>query len=140
MEIRGYGKKDHVSVWIGKCNSMELFNAYIEKNYALVDEDDVSLFLLGNDFGIRTYDEDFSLVNYSEKPSKSLNILLDTGVPDYVVTHFIEQYGEELNEEYNCAVMFYDMEYTGEVKQHKSEKFGEFVFLGSIYSNKFDML
>lgn len=140
MKIRGYEKEDYVSVWIGKCKDMELFNAYIDKNYALADKDDQSLFLLGNDFGIYTYEEDFSLVYYSDKSTKKLEVLLDTGAPEYVMNHFIEQYGEELNEEYNCAVMFYDMDYTGEVKHYNNEKFGEFVFLGSVYSDKFDML
>lgn len=140
MGIESYGRKNYISVWIGKCKSMKLFNAYIDKNYALVDEDDMSLFLLGNDFGIRTYDEDFSLVNYIDEPTKKVETVLDTGAPDYVVTHFIEQYGEEFEEEFNCAVMFYDMDYSGKVKRHTSEKYGEFVFLGSCYSDKFDML
>lgn len=96
--------------------------------------------MLGNDFGIHTYEEDFSLVYYSDESTKSLKVLLDTGASEYVMNHFIEQYGEELNEEYNCAVMFYEMDYTGEVKHYNNEKFGEFVFLRSVYSDKFDML
>ena len=139
MNIKSYRKENYVSVWIGKCNSMELFNAYIKFKY-LNGDDESSAFELGNDFGIFTYEEEYSLVHYSDEMTKKLETLLDTGAPDYVVTHFVEQYGEELSEEYNCAVMFYDMEYTGEVERYNNEKFGEFVFLGSVYSDKFDML
>lgn len=45
-----------------------------------------------------------------------------------------------MQEQYNCCVMFYDMDYTGELKEVLNEQFGKFVFLGSLVSDKFDML
>lgn len=138
MEIKSYTEENYVSVWIGKCKEFEVFNQYIDKKYGVEDEE--SAFCLGSDFGIKTYNEDFSLVYFNETATKRLDILLDVGAPDYVMTHFLEQYGEELEEEYNCAIMFYDMKYTGELTKCVNDKFGEFVFLGSLFSNKFDML
>ena len=36
--------------------------------------------------------------------------------------------------------MFYDMDYSGNKKEIINEKYGKFVFLGSMVSDKFDML
>lgn len=138
MEIKSYSMENYVSVWIGKCESLELFNEYMDKNYGADDED--SKFMLGKDFGIQSYNEDFMLVYYDEKSTTKLSVLLDTGAPDYVMDYFIEKYGEELEEEYNCAVMFYDMKYEGERNKFFNEKYGEFWYLGNLSSNKFDML
>lgn len=77
---------------------------------------------------------------YDEKSTTNLPTLLDVGAPDYVMDYFIDKYGEDLSEEYNCAVMFYDMEYDGKCEKCCNEKYGEFVYLGSLPSNKFDML
>ena len=106
----------------------------------MYEKEDESWFELGNDFGINFYDEDFSLVNYSENSTRDIAVLLDTGAPDYVAEHFIELMGQELAEEFNCCVMFYDMEYKGEVKEIHNEQYGYFVYLGSMESDKFDML
>lgn len=131
-----YGKEDYVSVWIGKCSEEELFNEYIELKAV---EGDFS-FELGNDFGISSYDEDFSLVYYRQKGTKNLKVLLDTGVPKYVIKHFVKKAGRFLKEEFNCCVMFCEMDYTGEVKEVINEKFGKFVYLGSMVFDMSDML
>ena len=138
MKIKSYSMENYVSVWVGKCENMDLFNRYIEKNYNEDDED--SKFELGKDFGIQTYNEDFTLVYYDEKSTTNLSTLLDVGAPEYVMDYFIKEYGEELEEEYNCAVMFYDMKYDGICKKVHNEKYGEFWYLGNLSSNKFDML
>ena len=137
-----YGRKNYLSVWIGKCPKMDLFNEYINLKYLqeYEEDDECSRFELGKDFGIKTYDEDYSLVNYLEEETNDLNVLLYTGAPDYVTEHFINQEGQYLQEKYNCCVMFYDMDYTGERKEVLNEQFGKFVFLGSLVSDKFDML
>ena len=92
--IKSYGKENYVSVWIGNCKTMDLFNEYIEIQYPNDDEDDeVSRFELGKNFGIRTYEEAFSLVNYCEVETNNLKELLNTGAPDYVEQYFIQQNG-----------------------------------------------
>lgn len=131
-----YGKEDYVSVWIGNCNSQEQFNEYIELKNIHGDLH----FELGNDFGIYSYDEDFSLVYYSKNATRDLSILLDTGAPEYVAKHFIKKKGRFLKEDFNCCVMFYDMKYTGKMKEIVNEQYGKFVYLGSMASDKFDML
>ena len=138
MKIKSYSKENYVSVWIGKCECMDLFNKYIEKKYNENNEN--SMFELGKDFGIQSYNEDFTLVYFNEKATKKLSVILDVGAPDYVMEYFVKKYGEELDEGYNCAVMFYDMQYDGEYKKCCNEEYGEFVYLGSLPSNKFDML
>lgn len=139
--IKSYGKENYVSVWIGNCKTLDLFNEYIEIHYSNGDGDDeLSRFELGKDFGIRTYEEAFSLVNYCEIETNNLKELLNTGAPDYVMQHFVEQEGQYLQKEFNCCVMFYDMDYTGDKKEIINEKYGRFVFLGSMVSDKFDML
>ena len=139
--IKSYGKENYVSVWIGNCKTMDLFNEYIEIQYPNDDEDDeVSRFELGKNFGIRTYEEAFSLVNYCEVETNNLKELLNTGAPDYVEQYFIQQNGQCLQEKFNCCIMFYDMDYSGNKKEIINEKYGKFVFLGSMVSDKFDML
>lgn len=139
-EIKSYRKEDYVSVWIGRCESMDLFNEYICLNYYEDSENEKSKFELGNDFGILSYDEDFSLVYFTDEPTTDLSILLDTGAPEYVLQHFLKECGNQLEEEFNCCVMFYDMQYHGECNEAINEIYGKFIFIGSVYSDKFDML
>lgn len=95
---------------------------------------------MGKDFEIFSYDEDFLLVYFDNEETTELKILLDTGAPDYVLKYFIDLYGEQLDEKYNCCIMFYDMKYDGLYREINNENYGKFVFLDSMYSNKFDML
>lgn len=134
MVLKNYYKENYVSVWVGKCENNDLYNEYIEKHYDR--DDDESTFELGNDFGIDTY----TLVYFSENDTSELAVLLDVGEPDYVIEEFQKKYGKNLDEKYNCTVMIYDLNYKGNVIVNKNNKYGEFRFLGSVESSKFDML
>lgn len=138
MVLKNYYKENYVSVWVGKCENNDLYNEYIEKHYDR--EDDESTFELGNDFGIDTYDDTYTLVYFSKNDTSELAVLLDVGEPDYVIEEFQKKYGRNLDEKYNCTVMIYDLNYKGDVIVNKNNKYGEFRFLGSVESNKFDML
>ncbi len=137
--IKNYVKEDYLSVWVGKCENIELFNAYIKFHY-LEDDDESCTFELGKDFEILTYEEEYSLVHYGEVTTKNISELLDTGAPDYVTEYFVKKYGSCLQKEYNCCVMFYDMKYEGQVEEVINEQYGEFKFLGSMVADKFDLL
>ncbi len=137
IEVRSYDRDDYISVWVGKCNTDKQFYGYIRGNY---DEDGNFSSGLASDFGIMFYDEDFSMVNFCDAPTSDLTVLLDTGVPDYVIEHFTEKYGQNLTKEYNFCVMFYDLDYKYGAVKTVNQDFGEVLYLGSMPASKTDLL
>lgn len=138
-----YGGQGYLSVWLGDCESQELFNEYIEygRTYDEGDEDDdeKSAFKLGEDFGIMFYDEDFSLVSFLDEKTDDLGLLLDTGAPEYVIEEYKKMIGSQLERKYNCCVMFYEMKYTGKMLETIESKYGVFTFIGSIEADVDDI-
>ena len=64
LEI-SYHKKGWVSVFIGICQSRAQLEAYLEKDYERLGVDDIGC-EMGIDFGINTYDEDFSVIAFKK--------------------------------------------------------------------------
>ena len=135
-----YGIKGYLSVWLGDCEREELFNKYIELQYTEDEDDDTkSAFLLGEDFGIAWYDDDFVLVNFLSEKTDDLGQLLDCGAPDCVIEEYKKLIGSQLERKYNCCVMFYEMRYTGEMLKTVESKYGVFTFIGSIEADVGDL-
>lgn len=135
-----YDRPGYLSVWLGDCENMELFNEYIELQYTDDEDDDTkSAFLLGEDFGIAYYDEDFSLVSYLDEKTDDLGKLLDTGAPEYVIEEYKKLIGSQLKRKYNCCVMFYEMKYTGKLFETVESKYGVFTFIGCIEADVKDI-
>ncbi len=127
---------NHVSVWVGKCDTEEQFIGYICTEY----DDGVFSSRLADDFGIAFYDEDFSLVNFCDTQTSDLETLLDTGAPDYVIRHFSDKFGRYLDKQYNCCIMLFDIDCNGTVTEKINPQFGEFIFLGNTAADKTDVL
>lgn len=138
MRLKNYDKENYVSVWVGVCDNVEKYNEYIKNHYDRDDEQ--STFELGEDFGIDTYDDTYTLVYFSENATTSIQELLDIGEPEYVIENFKRFYGEKLDKQYNCTIMIYDMKYDGTIKHCQNPKYGEFDFLGSMEADKFDLI
>lgn len=132
-----YGGEGYLSVWLGDCEKEELFVEYIK--FRGTNDGTRCAFYLGEDFGIMYYDDDCSLVNYLDEKTNDLNLLLDTGAPDYVIDEYKKLIGSKLERKYNCCVMFYEMKYPGEMLKTIESKYGVFTFIGCIEADVMDV-
>lgn len=123
-----YSNDEYLSVFVGVCKSQELLDQYLEKDYELLNEYDCIGFELGVDFGINTYDEDFSVFVVNPKMSKDLEeVFVEAEVFDMDLLK--KDYPDGLDRPYNTAIIIGRLKYEGEVKEIQNE-FGYFKFLG----------
>ena len=123
-----YSNDEYLSVFVGVCKSQELLDQYLEKDYELLNEYDCIGFELGVDFGINTYDEDFSVFVVNPKMSKDLEeVFVEAEVFDMELLK--KDYPDGLDRPYNTAIIIGRLKYEGEVKEIQNE-FGYFKFLG----------
>lgn len=123
-----YSNDEYLSVFVGVCKSQELLDQYLEKDYELLNEYDCIGFELGVDFGINTYDEDFSVFVVNPNMSKDLDeVFVEAEVFDMDLLK--KDYPDGLDRPYNTAIIIGRLKYEGEVKEIQNE-FGYFKFLG----------
>ena len=123
-----YSNDEYLSVFVGVCKSQELLDQYLEKDYELLNEYDWIGFELGVDFGINTYDEDFSVFVVNPNMSKDLEeVFVEAEVFDMELLK--KDYPDGLDRPYNTAIIIGRLKYEGEVKEIQNE-FGYFKFLG----------
>ncbi len=123
-----YSNDEYLSVFVGVCKSQELLDQYLEKDYELLNEYDCIGFELGVDFGINTYDEDFSVFVVNPNMSKDLEeVFVEAEVFDMDLLK--KDYPDGLDRPYNTAIIIGRLKYEGEVKEIQNE-FGYFKFLG----------
>ena len=123
-----YSNDEYLSVFVGVCKSQELLDQYLEKDYELLNEYDCIGFELGVDFGINTYDEDFSVFVVNPNMSKDLDeVFVEAEVFDMDLLK--KDYPDGLDRPYNTAIVIGRLKYEGEVKEIQNE-FGYFKFLG----------
>ncbi len=123
-----YSNDEYLSVFVGVCKSQELLDQYLEKDYELLNEYDCIGFELGVDFGINTYDEDFSVFVVNPNMSKDLEeVFVEAEVFDMELLK--KDYPDGLDRPYNTAIIIGRLKYEGEVKEIQNE-FGYFKFLG----------
>ena len=124
-----YSNDEYLSVFVGVCKSQELLDQYLEKDYELLNEYDCIGFELGVDFGINTYDEDFSVFVVNPNMSKDLEEgFVEAEVFDMELLK--KDYPDGLDRPYNTAIIIGRLKYEGEVKEIQNE-FGYFKFLGT---------
>lgn len=124
-----YSNDEYLSVFVGVCKSQELLDQYLEKDYELLNEYDCIGFELGVDFGINTYDEDFSVFVVNPNMSKDLEeVFVEAEVFDMELLK--KDYPDGLDRPYNTAIIIGRLKYEGEVKEIQNE-FGYFKFLGT---------
>lgn len=123
-----YSNDRYMSVFLGVCKTQRLLEKYMDKNYDLLYDDYIG-FELGIDFGINTYDEDFSVMVVNDKSSNSIDeVFREADVFDLSILK--EQYPNGLDQPYNAVVVIGRMKYEGDVKEVHNKKFGYFKFLG----------
>ncbi len=120
--------EDRCSVFVGVCNSRELFEQYWEKDYELLWDDYIGC-EMGVDFGINTYDEDFAVMVFQ----KNLTSQIDEIVKDaetFDIDALKRMYPNGLDRPYNTIIILHRMIYDGPIKEVQNETFGYFKFLG----------
>ena len=123
-----FSNDEYLSVFVGVCKSQELLDQYLEKDYELLNEYNCIGFELGVDFGINTYDEDFSVFIVNPNMSKDLEeVFVEAEVFDMDLLK--KDYPDGLDRPYNTAIIIGRLKYEGEVKEIQNE-FGYFKFLG----------
>lgn len=123
-----YSNDEYVSVFIGNCNSQELLNRYLEKDYEMLDVDCIGS-EFGIDFGINTYDEDFLVAIANAKASNSIEeIFAETDVFD--IDKLKADYPNDLEDFYNAAIVVGKLKYEGDTKEIQNNEFGHFKFWG----------
>lgn len=116
------------SVFVGICQSQELFEQYWEKDYELLNDDYIG-FEMGIDFGINTYDEDFAVMVLQNKSTDQIDELVkDAEIFD--IDALKRMYPDGLDRPYNAIIILDRVIYDGAVKEVHNETFGYFKFLG----------
>ena len=114
------------SVFVGICQSQELFEQYWEKDYELLNDDCIEM---GIDFGINTYDEDFAVMVLQKKLTNQIDELVkDAEIFD--IEALKRMYPNGLNRPYNAIIILDRVIYDGAVKEVNNDTFGYFKFLG----------
>jgi len=130
-------KEGIVSLWVGKIDSEEDLEIYVEIPYS-EDEDDEEIHTskFGENFKISYYDEDFIESKYCKFISKELKALLvGHSYDDIIISRFLNLCGGELLEESNAIILLYNFQYDGKVKKFDDGKI-RFEYLGSVQYTK----
>jgi hypothetical protein len=118
-----------VSVFVGCCESEELFDKYMTQDYELLDCGCIGS-EFGIDFGINFYDEDFAtIVNNSEYSTNINDIFKNANV--FNLEELKKIYGESLDRSYNVAIVIGKLKYERGLIALENKKFGYFKFLGT---------
>ena len=119
------------SVFIGICQSQELFEQYWVKDYELLNDDCIG-FEMGIDFGINTYDEDFAVMVLQKKLTNQIDeFVKDAEIFD--IEALKRMYPNGLNRPYNAIIILDRVIYDGAVKEVNNDTFGYFKFLDVFY-------
>lgn len=113
MEREGF-----VSLWIGKMDSEDLMDKYVELIYTDMGEWLLSPFLTDFNININDFDEDFIEKVCHENDVKTLNRLIaGCSYEDVVISRFISIFDDKLPKGINSAILLYNFEYDGNIKE-----------------------
>lgn len=123
-------KEGTVSLWIGKIESEEELNMYVEIPY--IEDEEIHTSKFGESFKISRYDEDFIEIKYSETPMNELRELLKGhSYDEIIIPKFINLYGSEQLMGENAIILLYNFEYGGAVKKYDNGKI-HFEYIGTV--------
>ena len=124
-----------VSIWLGNANTVEDINDYLEEDYSDLESDfegfgededpyDFSFVtnLFGLDFGIGSYDHDFSSCEFFE-PTNDLELIISPWndlIPS-LKQHAIKQFGRTLNQKYNTVLLLISYRYVPDINYPRPE-------------------
>lgn len=123
-----YSNDEYLSVFVGVCKSQELFEQYWDKDYERLDNNEIG-FEMGVDFGINTYDEDFSVMVLKETSTDQIDELFEDA-EIFDLDELKRMFPNGLDQPYNTVIILDRVKYDGEIKEVANETFGYFKFLG----------
>lgn len=109
MELEG-----KVSLWLGNFNDEETFRSFMEIKYT--DDGDSIPSDFKKHFQIKSYDIDFSEIDYMEEEASELEVLLEGFSNDYEIIPKFKEYFKLGN--YNAIVLLYDFQYEKDIKKY----------------------
>ena len=102
------------------------------REYADIDyemDDDEIPFLLGCDFLISWYGEDFFGASY-RPDQKGWDLLKDHSYMEDVLPDVIDKFQDVMDDKFNSVILIYNLEYGGNIKEVENQ-YGYFKFVGS---------
>lgn len=103
-----------VSLWLGRFESLEIWEEYLETNYSLDGDFEGSHFTKA--FNIDYYDEDFKESEFYKNSSNSLNELLKGFSYDNQIVNKLK--GISIDKAYNTVLLLYNFRYDGTINHH----------------------
>lgn len=114
MEQEGF-----VSLWVGNVQSSEELDRLLTVSYS--DEGDFIPSIFAKHFEVRRYDDVVREAEYYEEASNDLNQLLEGfSYDDEIAPEFNTLLQEELPNDINAVILFYNFKYTGEIVEANS--------------------
>lgn len=127
MEREGF-----VSLWLGNSYSQDLLDEYAQLVYPDSGDWVPSEFLTDFNIDMADFDEDFIEKVSNESDVETLtDLITGCSYEDVVISRFINICGDKLQKGINCAILLYDFEYDGNVKDTKSDALS-LKFIGTI--------
>lgn len=126
-------KEGIVSIWLGRFNTLEELQEYLQVGYSGDVDFIVSRF--EKDFEIEYFDEEMREVNFLEEPTHEFSgILKGHSFFKGIVSSYTDLFEDELGGEYNSSILLYNFDYKGS-KTEVTYRKNLLKFVGSI---KFD--
>jgi len=127
-------KEGVVSIWLGKSSSIREFQQYLQAYYT--EEDNFVDAKFQQDFDIQCFDEDLKEMDYLEQSSNSFSLIISNhSFCESIISNYIDKFDNKMDIEYNCAILLYDFDYMGGVKE-SNHKGLVVKFIGAIDYNK----
>lgn len=127
MEREGF-----VSLWIGTTNSEDLLDEYTELIYSDEGEWLPSSFLVDFNIDMDEFDEDYlEKVCYKNGVSTLKKLITGCSYQDVVIPRFINMFGNDLSKKVNLAILLYNFNYEGNIKDINHDKLS-FQYIGTI--------
>ncbi|PWK14251.1 immunity 22 family protein [Tumebacillus permanentifrigoris] len=109
-------KEGFVSLWVGNIKTSEELDNLLRISYT--EDGDLIQSIFASKFHIERYDDAFREAELYDDTDNSLSRLLEGfSYDDVIVPKFASLLGEQLNKRYNAAILLYNFQYNGDVKE-----------------------
>ena len=122
-------KANFVSLWFGNLQSRRAMEKYLK----IKDSKDGDFILseFARDFNIKEYNDNCREAEFIETPTKNIEGFLKSFSYDKVLIEYLKGLsGENLDQEYNAAILLFNFDYDGSVPEVNDRK-KYFKFIGS---------
>ena len=109
-------KEAVVSIWLGKSDSINEFQQYLQAYYT--EEGNFVDSKFQRDFHIDCFDEDLKEMNYLEQSTNLFSLIVSNhSFCESIISNYIKEWDDELDIEYNSIILLYDFDYMGGIKE-----------------------